>query len=32
LGKVKEWYKIQIRGKEGYVRHDLVEWDGMDTF
>lgn len=32
LGKVKEWYKIQIRGKEGYVRHDLVEWDGMATF
>lgn len=32
IGKVKEWYKIQIRGKEGYVRHDLVEWDGMDTF
>ena len=32
LGKEKEWYKIQIRGKEGYVRHDLVEWDGMSTF
>ena len=32
IGKVKEWYKIQIRGKEGYVRHDLVEWDGMNTF
>ena len=32
LGKVKEWYKIQVRGREGYVRHDLVEWDGMDTF
>ena len=32
LGKEKEWYKIKVRGKEGYVRHDLVEWDGMDTF
>ena len=32
LGKTKEWYKIKVRGKEGYVRHDLVEWDGMDTF
>ena len=32
LGKEKEWYKIKVRGKEGYVRHDLVEWDGMNTF
>ena len=32
LGKTKGWYKISIRGKVGYVRHDLVEWDGMDTF
>ena len=32
LGKTKEWYKIKVKGKEGYVRHDLVEWDGMDTF
>ncbi len=31
LGKTKEWYKIRVKGKEGYVRHDLVEWDGMDT-
>ena len=32
FGKTQGWYKIQIKGKEGYVRHDLVEWDGMDTF
>lgn len=31
-GKDKGWYKIKIRGTEGYVRHDLVVWDGMDTF
>ena len=32
LGKAQGWYKIRIRGTEGYVRHDLVIWDGMDTF
>ena len=32
IGKVDEWYKIRVKGKEGYVRQDLVEWDGMDTF
>lgn len=32
LGKTQGWYKILIKGKEGYVRHDLVIWDGMDTF
>ncbi len=32
LGKTNEWYKINVNGKIGYVRHDLVEWDGMDTF
>ena len=32
LGKTQGWYKIRIRGAEGYVRHDLVIWDGMDTF
>ena len=32
LGKANGWYKIRIRGTEGYVRHDLVIWDGMDTF
>ena len=31
-GKTQGWYKIKIRGTEGYVRHDLVIWDGMDTF
>lgn len=32
LGKTKGWYKISVNGKVGYVRHDLVEWDGMDSF
>ncbi len=32
LGKTNEWYKIKVNGKIGYVRHDLVEWDGMNTF
>ena len=32
LGKVKGWYKIRIDGKTGFVRSDLVEWDGMCTF
>lgn len=32
LGKTQGWYKILIKGKEGYVRHDLVEWDGMPSF
>lgn len=32
LGKTNEWYKIKVGNKIGYVRHDLVEWDGMNTF
>jgi len=32
LGKTKGWYKIRIRSTEGYVRHDLVLWDGMNSF
>ena len=32
LGKTNGWYKIRIRGTEGYVRHDLVVWDAMNTF
>jgi hypothetical protein len=32
LGKTDEWYKIKVDNKVGYVRHDLVEWDGMNTF
>ncbi len=32
LGKTKGWYKVNVKGKIGYVRHDLVIWDGMDTF
>ena len=32
LGKTQGWYKIKVRNTEGYVRHDLVEWDGMSTF
>ena len=32
LGKTNGWYKTSIDGKVGYVRSDLVDWDGMDTF
>lgn len=32
LGKVNDWYKILVNGRKGYVRQDLVVWDGMDTF
>lgn len=32
LGKKNGWYKTIVNGKVGYVREDLVEWDGMDTF
>lgn len=32
LGLVKGWYKINIEGKIGYVRADLMSWDGMCTF
>lgn len=32
LGKTKGWYKTKVDGKIGYVRADLVCWDGMDTF
>ena len=32
IGKVNDWYKIRVKGKEGYVRQDLVEWDGMNSF
>ncbi len=32
LGKVNGWYKIRFNGKIGYVREDMVDWDGMDTF
>ena len=32
LGKVNGWYKIRVKGEVGYVRQDLVEWDGMDSF
>ena len=32
LGKVKGWYKIDFNGKVGYVREDLLRWDGMCTF
>ena len=32
LGKVNGWYKVRVNGKVGYVRGDLVEWDGMCTF
>ena len=32
LGKVNGWYKINIDGKIGYVRADLMCWDGICTF
>lgn len=32
LGKENGWYKIKVNGKLGFVRQDLMEWDGMDTF
>ena len=32
LGKVNGWYKIRIDGKIGFVRSDLVEWNGMCSF
>lgn len=32
LGKEGEWYKIIVKGMEGYVREDLVIWDGMSSF
>ena len=32
LGLVKGWYKILIDKKIGYVRSDLMCWDGMVTF
>lgn len=32
LGKVNGWYKVSVNGKTGYVRGDLLEWDGMCTF
>lgn len=30
-GKVGEWYKIRYDGRIGYVREDMVYWDGMDS-
>ena len=32
LGMENGWYKIRIKGKVGYVRKDMAEWDGMSTF
>ena len=32
LGLVNGWYKIRINGKTGFVRADLMEWDGMCSF
>lgn len=32
LGKVNGWYKIEIDGKIGYVRGDLLCWDAICTF
>lgn len=32
LGVENCWYKIDFAGTEGYVRLDLMKWDGMDMF
>ncbi len=32
LGKVNGWYKISINGRVGYVKGNLMTWDGMCTF
>ena len=32
LGKANGWYKIKIDGRVGYIRQDMAEWDGMDSF
>ena len=32
LGLINGWYKIRINGKTGFVRADLMEWDGMCSF
>jgi len=32
LGKKNGWYKVRVNGKLGYVRQDLLDWDGMCTF
>ncbi len=32
LGFVKGWFKVKVDGKVGYVRSDLLDWDGMCTF
>ena len=32
LGKTNDWYKTIVKGMEGYVREDLVIWDGMSSF
>ena len=32
LGLVNGWFKIRINGKTGFVRADLMEWDGMCSF
>lgn len=31
LGKTKGWYKVEVNGVVGYVREDLLNWDGMCT-
>lgn len=32
LGKVNGWYKVKANGKVGYVRANLMTWDGICTF
>lgn len=31
-GGSKLWFKIKANGKVGYVSHDLMRWDSIDTF
>ncbi|MCQ2339148.1 MAG: SH3 domain-containing protein, partial [Paludibacteraceae bacterium] len=26
------WYKVEVNGKTGYVREDLMMWDAVDTY
>lgn len=32
LGKKRGWYKVMVNGRIGFVRSNLVEWDGIATF
>lgn len=32
LGRKRGWYKVRVGCRNGFVRSDSVEWDGIDTF